>query len=314
MPKVSVVIPTFGRPELLSRAVHSVLSQSLNDLEIVVVIDGDDPSTVERLRSFEDPRLRFIAHESKKGAGQARDTGADASTGEWVAFLDDDDEWLPKKLEKQLECVRTKPAVLMTLSYVVSSLKTTVQPAKPYENDRPFDEWLFDRRTWFQGGQSFLQTSSLMFPRAMFNKLHFRDTKQHEEWELVIRARKELGYEVHTALEPLVIYYVPESRASLSRTYTWKRSLDWINGLDGLITPLAYSGFCLTVVARAAANDGGLAGFLLILRTALTKGRPTARQLFAFVSIWVLPESFKNKLRTLLQRKGSSFGRDKASV
>lgn len=313
MPRVSVVIPTFGRPELLTRAVRSVLDQSMSDLEVIVVNDGDDPPTASAVKAIDDPRVRFIAHDRKRGAGQARDTGADASTGQWVAFLDDDDEWLPQKLERQLAVAPTTPAVLMTLSRVVTPLGTFVRPTDSYRGDRPFDEWLFDRHTWLKGGQSFLQTSSLMMPRAMFDQLHFRETKQHEEWELVIRATKQLGYAVVTAPEPLVIHYLGFGGPSLSKTYTWKRSLDWLDSMGDLITPRAYAGFCLTVIARAAANAQDYGAITPLLSKAMRHGRPTARQLFAFSLLWAMPEKLRRRVRAGVQGEKPAPGEQAAA-
>ncbi len=297
MPLVSVIIPTFGRPQLLARAINSVLSQSMTDFELIVVVDGDDSSTGLFLSTLKEPKLRSIVHSHKQGAGRARDTGVDASLGVWVAFLDDDDEWLPTKLEQQLAYAPSQPAILMTLSKVMSSKDSSVQPADPFEGAQSIDEWLFDRRSWLKGGQSFLQTSSLMMPRLMFKELRFRDTKQHEEWELVIRAVKQLDYALVTVREPLVIYHVPEQRASLSKTYTWTRSIEWINQLGDLISPRAYSGFCLTVAARSVANDQIYSAFFPLIKAAFLKGRPSTKQLLAFFLLWLLPEDLRNSIR-----------------
>lgn len=301
MPKVSVVIPTFGRPELLKRAIDSVLAQTMSDLEVIVVNDGDDPPTIAVLKSIADSRLRYIVHETNKGAGFARDTGADASLGEWVAFLDDDDEWLPEKLEKQLAAAPVnRPAILMTLSHVVTPEGTFVRPAKPYRGDRPIDEWIFDRTTWLKGGLNFLQTSSLMVPRQVFDKLHFRDT-MHEEWELVIRSVKQYGYALATAPEPLVIHYVGQPRPSLSKTQTWDRSIKWAASMIDLMTPRAYSGFLLTSVGQSAANRGQYAAFLPLLRLAFANGKPTAKQLFRYIMCWLIPRGLRKKARAQLQ-------------
>jgi glycosyltransferase involved in cell wall biosynthesis len=303
VPKVSVVIPTFGRPELLKVAVDSVLAQTLTDLELIVVVDGDDPATRAYLETVSDPRLRYIFHDTKKGAGQTRDTGADASLGEWVAFLDDDDAWLPQKLEAQLAVAPKGPAVLLTLSHVITPTGNYIRPGDPYTPNRPLDEWLFGRETWFKGGQSFIQTSSIMMPRDMFNHLHFRDTKQHEEWELVIRANKVLGYEVVTAPEPLVIHYDGQPRPSLSKTYTWATSLQWIDSMGDLITPKAYSGFCLTAISQVASAKGERDACLPLLKAAFTKGQPTLKQCFAFVLFWILPVDFRRGLRAKLDSR-----------
>ena len=97
MVTVSAVIPTRGRPELLRRAVRSALAQTLRDIEVVVVIDGPDPVTHGVLQELaqQDSRLRVLALPSSVGGSDARNRGVDAAAGEWIAFLDDDDEWLP---------------------------------------------------------------------------------------------------------------------------------------------------------------------------------------------------------------------------
>jgi glycosyltransferase involved in cell wall biosynthesis len=101
-PRVSVVIPTHDRVSLVARAIDSALQQTMPDLELIVVADGSPPSLLERVRSFDDPRVRLIRHKRNRGVISARNAGIAAARGEWVAFLDDDDQWLPAKLEKVL--------------------------------------------------------------------------------------------------------------------------------------------------------------------------------------------------------------------
>jgi glycosyltransferase involved in cell wall biosynthesis len=97
---VSAVIPTRGRPEFLLRAVRSVLGQTLRKIEAVVVIDGQDPATERAVKMLarEDGRVRVIALPTSIGGSAARNRGVDEASGEWIAFLDDDDEWMPGKL------------------------------------------------------------------------------------------------------------------------------------------------------------------------------------------------------------------------
>ena len=95
-PVVSAVIPTRNRPELLCRAVRSVLSQTIRDIECIVVIDGPDMATVNALREIADARLSVMELPENVGGCEARNLGARAAKGEWVALLDDDDEWLPQ--------------------------------------------------------------------------------------------------------------------------------------------------------------------------------------------------------------------------
>ena len=102
-PKVSVVIPVLNRPVAVRRAIESVLRQTLQDFEIIVVDDGSTDGTVAAVQACVDPRIKLTRHARRRGGGAARNTGIRMSSAPYVAFLDSDDEWLPTKLERQLE-------------------------------------------------------------------------------------------------------------------------------------------------------------------------------------------------------------------
>lgn len=99
--KVSVIIPTFNRAHTLARAIDSVLGQSHENFELIIVDDGSTDNTVELLKSYGE-KLKYFTTENK-GVSAARNFGVKNSDGRWLAFLDSDDEWLPEKLAKQLE-------------------------------------------------------------------------------------------------------------------------------------------------------------------------------------------------------------------
>ena len=102
-PKVSVVIPVFNRPAAVRRAIESVLAQTCQDFEIIVVDDGSTDETPAAVAGLADPRMTVIRHERNRGGSAARNTGIQAGSAPYVAFLDSDDEWLQSKLERQLE-------------------------------------------------------------------------------------------------------------------------------------------------------------------------------------------------------------------
>ena len=101
-PTVTVVMPTYDRLSLLRAAVSSVLAQSFNDLELLVVDDGSTDGTAEYLAGIDDPRVRRIALPHTGNVARARNAGAAQATGGILTFLDSDDLWLPRKLEMQL--------------------------------------------------------------------------------------------------------------------------------------------------------------------------------------------------------------------
>jgi len=99
-PFFTVVIPTFNRKELLKGAVRSVLDQTFKDFEVIIVDDHSTDGTGEVISLFNDSRIRYVVNDHTKGLSGARNTAMDRARGTWTAFLDDDDIWLPEKLER----------------------------------------------------------------------------------------------------------------------------------------------------------------------------------------------------------------------
>lgn len=106
-PAVSVVVPTCDRPDLLGRSVASILTQTFDDFEVIIVDDGTHRPVPDGM--FDDPRVRIIPSGGAHGPGPARNRGIDAARGEYVAFLDDDDLWLPQKLEASVDALLENP-------------------------------------------------------------------------------------------------------------------------------------------------------------------------------------------------------------
>ena len=297
MPLVSVVIPTRHRPKLVLRAIQSVLNQTYGDIEVVVVVDGPDAATVAALRTVEDPRLQVVANPRSLTAAGARNVGVDRTTGDWIAFLDDDDEWLPNKLERQMEfaCGMT---LVSCLSQVVTPLATYVAPRVVYDNSIPLDEYLFDRRSLFLGS-GFIQTSSYLLPRRLFDGVRFNVESPHDDWELILRLSKEPGVRIETVPEVLVTLYFEEARSSLSSRATWSASLGWIESMRPIITPRAYSGFCLSVAGSRAANEGAYGAFPKLLQNAFRYGSPRLWHVTLYLTFWLAPQGFRRRLRAL---------------
>ena len=102
MPKVSVIIPTHNRADLIQTAINSVLDQTYNDYEIIIVDDHSTDNTSAVVKKFKDQRIHYVQNSGKYGPSASRNLGISAASGDYVAFLDDDDEWMPNKLEKQI--------------------------------------------------------------------------------------------------------------------------------------------------------------------------------------------------------------------
>src|SRR5882757_6850477 len=98
---VSIVIPAYNRAHKLPEALKSIQAQSYSNWEVIVVDDGSKDDTAEVMRTLiaQDSRIHFIQQQTNKGAQAARNAGIHAAKGEWVAFLDSDDQWLPESLK-----------------------------------------------------------------------------------------------------------------------------------------------------------------------------------------------------------------------
>ncbi|ETW97359.1 MAG: hypothetical protein ETSY2_44780 [Candidatus Entotheonella gemina] len=108
-PKVSVIIITYNRAQLLKTAMQTVFDQTFEDFELLIIDNGSPDDTENTVKSFHDPRVRYIKHAQNQGEGGARNTGVQHAEGEYIAFLDDDDEWLPNKLQLQVELLDAQP-------------------------------------------------------------------------------------------------------------------------------------------------------------------------------------------------------------
>lgn len=106
-PRVSVVLPTFNRARTLPRAIATVLSQNVRDIELIIVDDASTDGTRELMSAQTDSRVRYVRQERNGGPAVARNTGIQLARGEYVAFQDSDDEWLPLKLEKQIASLQS---------------------------------------------------------------------------------------------------------------------------------------------------------------------------------------------------------------
>jgi len=284
---VSVIVPTLHRPTLLLRALGSVFRQTWHELEVVVIVDGPDPDTIAVLQTIDDPRLRVIVNAQSLTAAGARNAGMDNARGEWIAFLDDDDEWLPQKLAKQLAYAAARgPALITCLSRVETSAESFVRPQVIYDNLLPIDEYLFDRRSPFVG-RGFIQTSSYLLPRTLCHDLRFRTDTPHDDWDFLLRLLKLKAVRVETVPEILVNLYVDDARPSLSKSGTWLASLEWAERMRPLLTRRAYGGFCLGVVAPRAAKERARHAPALLLYRAFRHGAPRLWRVAAFLGVWV---------------------------
>ena len=197
MTKVSVIIPHFNRSDCMNRCLQSVLHQTLSDWECWIIDDGSSVEHIESLtalcRTLNDPRLHLILLAQNRGGGSARNVGIDHANGEFVAFLDSDDEWLPEKLEKQIGRLESTPGTYAScLSEVRHKEGTYILPHQLPAAEGTVSRYLFVRNGW-------LPTPALVIRRNELGDIRFReDLPRHQDYDLLISMEKR-------GLKPLVI-------------------------------------------------------------------------------------------------------------
>jgi glycosyltransferase involved in cell wall biosynthesis len=209
MPTVSVVIPTYNRVKVLSRAVRSVLNQDYQDFEIIVVDDGSTDNTEELVSSFGEPRIKYVRHEKNRGPAAARNTGIGCAKGKYVAFQDSDDEWFPQKLSRQVRVFETaaeRVGVVYTGFWRIRDSSRKYEPRKREKLEGDIHKELLKG--------NFLGTPTVLVKKECFESAGFFDEKllHLEDWEAWLRISTR--YEFRLLDEGLVVSFEMADSAS----------------------------------------------------------------------------------------------------
>ncbi len=301
LPRVSVVIPTRNRAALAERAVRSVLAQSFEEFEIVVVIDGPDPETGGALHRLRDDRLHIVNLGENVGGSEARNIGVRFARGNWIALLDDDDEWFPEKLEKQWQLASSMMSRYALLAcHFIERTKGAdrVLPRRVPAPGEAISEYLFARRGW-QSGEGFLQTSTWFASRALMIKVPFtRDLKRCQDLDWLLHAAAVPEIEIRVVADVLAVFHHDEGRSRVSRSADWRFLYGWALANRHYFTRRAFAFFLATFcVPSAAKQREGMASFLFLLRSCIVHGDPSGRCLLLFLICWCTPEARRRGLR-----------------
>lgn len=180
---VSVIIPTHNRSSVVATAIHSVINQSYRNIEIVVVDDGSDDEYVTELEKLKnDVQLKLVKLAERSNAANARNIGASSSNGDYIAFLDSDDEFLQEHLKSKIELLESRNYDGVLGSFVVNS------------NGKKTDYILNSKRdikdiyNYFSYKGVDFRTSTFVVKRSSFTKVLFdKELEKHQDWDFALR-------------------------------------------------------------------------------------------------------------------------------
>lgn len=200
---VSIIIPVYNRTKELQRAVYSVLNQTYQQFEIIIVDDGSHENiklVVDRIFS-DHSKIRYLRHEKNFGAQAARNTGIKAAKGEWIAFLDSDDEYLPDSIEVRLNKASTARVPVVHSDCIIVEKKKTERRrlfGVPPVEGCIYNCLLAGPGPMYQG---------LLVEKGTLSQIGFLDEniRAYQEWDTVIRLSKK--YYFSFVSKPTFIYY-----------------------------------------------------------------------------------------------------------
>lgn len=231
-PKVTVIMPAYNAAQFIEDAIRSVMTQTVSDWELLVIDDGsrDDTCKIVEGLAAEDSRVKLLRNEQNMGVANTRNRGLSLCRGEFVAFLDSDDIWLPEKLENQLERLENTGASLCYTSYGIMD-----DAGNPSRGDYLVPEKA-DYRKLLK--ENVIGCSTVMLRRKDAQHYRFETTLHHEDYALWLRMLKD-GIRAAGCTEVLVKWRLVEN----SRSFDKRKSAHsrWIIYRDYMKLPLHQS-------------------------------------------------------------------------
>lgn len=314
-PLVSAIITTLNRPHLVTRAIHSVLKQTYTDLELIVVVDGPDAATLDRLSTLSEPRLRILPLPENVGLGEARNAGVRHSQSEWIAFLDDDDEWYPEKLITQLGSVlHNKNEVNFVASRFEERNIDDVR-IRPQRFPALGEHWSES----FYCSAVLLLPSTFLVRRSLMLAFPFkRGMRRHEDADWLLRAQAAEVLKPRWVDTALTVYHCETTTNRLSTQTEWRGRYQWYLENPTLLTSKAvpyYIGMICIPEAKRSPSPVRTCSFLL--KEAIARGRLTPHSIAYLLAVTLTSSTWRSRLRKrwpVLKRRTSWQGMGAPSI
>lgn len=219
MPKISIVIPTYNRGNMIEHTIYSILNQTYKDYEIIIVDDGSTDDTKQRLEKFGN-QIRYF-YQNNKGVSAARNRGIKKANGQYIVFCDSDDLFLPTKLEKQISYIEKHPSCefLYTWYYKVYQNNNNDKILRGNESCKSLECFRFCLLT----RKIEIRTSTVMVKKSCFKKVGLFNKKywKTEDWDMWLRLAK---HYVGTCIEePLTIHVRHDNNISRDKSINFRK-------------------------------------------------------------------------------------------
>ncbi|HEX7970413.1 MAG TPA: glycosyltransferase family 2 protein [Stellaceae bacterium] len=280
MPRVSIIVPVFNRAATVGRAIASVMAQTMRDWELIVVDDASEDDLAGALAAFPDRRLRVLRHERNRGAAAARNTGIGAASDPLIAFLDSDDEWLPAKLERQIDAIERAGPSLGALC--------TAFRLRRVRTDHSEDRYPRATGTWAASlldGCFVSPGSTLLARRQCFDTVGLFDESlgRFEDWDWLLRLVEHYAFEclpeilaiIHVGARPRPTIIDKATRDLEARQAARIRAMAGAKGLRRFRASLALER------ANAALDGGRYVAASVVMAEATLLSPPRALDFFA---------------------------------
>jgi glycosyltransferase involved in cell wall biosynthesis len=252
----SIVIPCYNRTLLLKRALLSCVQQSSDNFEVIVVDDGSEEDVESVVTSFSDDRIRYY-RQNNKGVAVARNTGIDLAKGEWIAFLDSDDTFLPNKLEVVEAYIESESAD-MFISRADQDRGVEVVWATPQLDLSPQDditEFMFSK-------YQLIPTSTFVVKTRLAKKIKFNDTLSLcEDIDFIVRVGGNNAHKITMIPDVLVVYDDAAESGRLSRVAYSDQLEGWLAASRNYFSDRGYFGYRASYLSKYTAKEKPIRAF-----------------------------------------------------
>lgn len=299
-PTFTVIIPTYNRGAVICKAINSVLNQTYQNFELIIVDDGSCDNTQDVVAGIEDLRVRYI-FQNNGGGSNARNTGIDAADGEYVAFLDSDDLFQPLHLENALPVLESDKNICIYSQIIVDRGDgiTYLKPPRALRSNENISDYLLRDR-------GFVPTSTVIVPKKLARAIRYDEELTYgQDTDFAIRLFH-AGVRFKLLQQPGAICNDKWNPKRISSKVNPEKRKTWLNRVRPMITSRAYWADMGWNVAKGYAQNGMILKGVSLYLMALVKGCYRPQMGFVIFLQIVLPAKIYRQVADVLARHGAT--------